>query len=172
VVTPELFRRLAAEGRTRDYASTLQYLDIHCYLPEDILTKVDRTSMAVSLEARVPLLDHVLMEYVATMPTALKWSGGAGKVILKRAMAADLPAGILNRRKMGFGLPIASWFRRELTDYVRDVLDGRRTRERGLVDPGAVSALLDEHQSGGRDRSSQIWALLALEEWARRWLDR
>jgi asparagine synthase (glutamine-hydrolysing) len=172
VVTPDLFRRLAAEGRTGDYASTLQYLDIHCYLPEDILTKVDRTSMAVSLEARVPLLDHVLMEYVATMPTALKFRDGAGKVILKRAMAADLPAGMLNRRKMGFGLPIASWFRRELTDYVRDVLDGRRTRQRGLVDPAAVSALLDEHQSGGRDRSSQIWALLALEEWARRWLDR
>jgi len=171
LVSPDLFRRLAVEGRTRDYASTLQYLDIHCYLPEDILTKVDRTSMAVSLEARVPLLDHVLMEYVATMPTALKFRDGAGKVILKRAMATDLPAGILNRRKMGFGLPIASWFRRELTDYVRDVLDGRRTRQRGLVDAAAVSALLDEHQSGGRDRSSQIWALLALEEWARRWLD-
>jgi len=172
MVTPELFRRLAAEGRTRDYASTLQYLDIHSYLPDDILTKVDRTSMAVSLEARVPLLDHMLMEYVATMPTALKFRNGAGKVILKRAMAADLPAGILDRRKMGFGLPIASWFRRELTDYVRDVLVGYRTRQRGLVDPVAVSALLDEHQSGGRDRSSQIWALLALEEWARRWLDR
>jgi asparagine synthase (glutamine-hydrolysing) len=87
-------------------------------------------------------------------------------------MAGDLPAGILERRKMGFGLPIASWFRGELSDYVRDVLDGRRTRQRGLVDPRAVSALLDEHQGGGRDRSSQIWALLALEEWARRWLDR
>jgi asparagine synthase (glutamine-hydrolysing) len=172
VVTPALFRRLAAEGRAPDYASTLQYLDIHCYLPEDILTKVDRTSMAVSLETRVPLLDHVLMEYVATMPTALKLRDGVGKVILKRAMAADLPSGILERRKMGFGVPIASWFRRELTDYVRDVLEGQRTRRRGLVDPGAVSALLDEHQRGGRDRSSEIWALLSLEEWARRWLDR
>jgi asparagine synthase (glutamine-hydrolysing) len=171
-VSPALFRRLADEGRTPDYPSTLQYVDIHCYLPEDILTKVDRTSMAVSLEARVPLLDHVLMEYVATMPTALKLDGGSGKVILKRAMANDLPAGILSRRKMGFGLPIASWFRRELTDYVRDVLGGHRTRQRGLVDPRAVSTLLDEHQNGGRDRSSQIWALLALEEWARRWLDR
>ncbi len=171
-VTADLFRALATEGRPRDYASTLQYVDIHCYLPEDILTKVDRTSMAVSLEARVPLLDHVLMEYVATMPTALKLREGVGKVVLKDVMAADLPASILHRRKMGFGLPIASWFRRELTDYVRDVLDGRRTRQRGLVDPVAVTALLDEHQRGGRDRSSQIWALLALEEWARRWLDR
>jgi len=172
VVTPALFRKLAAEGPRADYVSTLQYLDIHSYLPEDILTKVDRTSMAVSLEARVPLLDHVLMEYVATMPAGLKFRDGIGKVILKRAMAADLPPGILGRRKMGFGLPIASWFRREMTDYVRDVLDGRRTRQRGLVDPGAVATLLEEHQTGGRDRSSQIWALLALEEWARRWLDR
>jgi asparagine synthase (glutamine-hydrolysing) len=172
VVTPALFRKLAAEGPRADYVSTLQYLDIHSYLPEDILTKVDRTSMAVSLEARVPLLDHVLMEYVATMPAGLKFRDGIGKVILKRAMAADLPSGILSRRKMGFGLPIASWFRREMTDYVRDVLDGRRTRQRGLVDPGAVATLLEEHQTGGRDRSSQIWALLALEEWARRWLDR
>jgi asparagine synthase (glutamine-hydrolysing) len=171
-VTPALFRSLAAEGPRADYVSTLQYLDIHSYLPEDILTKVDRTSMAVSLEARVPLLDHVLMEYVATMPVGLKFQDGIGKVILKRAMAADLPAGILGRRKMGFGLPIASWFRREMTDYVRDVLDGRRTRQRGLVDPGAVATLLEEHQTGSRDRSSQIWALLALEEWARRWLDR
>lgn len=171
-VTPALFRRLAAEGPRADYVSTLQYLDIHSYLPEDILTKVDRTSMAVSLEARVPLLDHVLMEYVATMPAGLKFQDGIGKVILKRAMAADLPSGILGRRKMGFGLPIASWFRREMTDYLRDVLDGRRTRQRGLVDPGAVATLLEEHQTGGRDRSSQIWALLALEEWARRWLDR
>lgn len=172
VVTPALFRKLAAEGPRADYVSTLQYLDIHSYLPEDILTKVDRTSMAVSLEARVPLLDHVLLEYVATMPAGLKFRDGIGKVILKRAMAADLPPGILGRRKMGFGLPIASWFRREMTDYVRDVLDGRRTRQRGLVDPGAVATLLEEHQTGGRDRSSQIWALLALEEWARRWLDR
>jgi asparagine synthase (glutamine-hydrolysing) len=171
-VTPTLFRRLAVEAQAPDYTSTLQYLDIHSYLPEDILTKVDRTSMAVSLETRVPLLDHVLMEYVATMPSTLKFNNGAGKAILKRAMAGDLPVNTLARHKMGFGLPIGSWFRSELSDYIRDVLDGRQTRQRGLVDPQAVLALLDEHQSGGRDRSSQIWALLMLEEWARRWVDR
>ncbi|MGH7319872.1 MAG: asparagine synthase (glutamine-hydrolyzing) [Candidatus Rokuibacteriota bacterium] len=172
LVAPTEFRRLAAEGRTPDYASTLQYLDVRSYLPEDILTKVDRTSMAASLEARVPLLDHVLMEYVATMPTGLKFAGGAGKVILKRVMVSDLPPGILARGKMGFGLPLASWFRHELTDYLREILTGRRTRERGLVDPGAVSALLADHQSGRHDRSARIWALVCLEEWARRWLDR
>ncbi len=170
-VTPALFRDLGATGAARDYASTLQYVDVRCYLPEDILTKVDKTSMLVSLETRVPLLDHVLMEFVATMPTALKFNEGAGKAILKRAMADELPSEILTRRKMGFGLPLAAWLRRELSDYVRDVLEARQTRERGLLEPRAVSALLDEHQVGARDRSSQIWALLCLEEWARRWLD-
>ena len=172
VVAPTEFRRLSAESRAPDYASTLQYVDVRSYLPEDILTKVDRTSMAVSLETRVPLLDHVLMEYLATMPTGLKFSGGVGKAILKRVMAPDLPAGILARGKMGFGVPLASWFRHELREYLREMLLGRRTRERGLVDPGAVSELLADHERGGHDRSARIWALLCLEQWARRWVDR
>jgi len=171
-VAPGLFRELAGASGAPDYASTMQYLDVRCYLPEDILTKVDKTSMLVSLESRVPLLDHVLMEFVATMPTRLKFENGAGKAMLKRAMADDLPPETLTRSKMGFGVPLAGWFRRELADYTRDLLESRRTRERGLLDPTGVSTLLAEHQSGGRDRSSQIWALLCLEEWARRWLDR
>ncbi|HEY7203371.1 MAG TPA: asparagine synthase (glutamine-hydrolyzing) [Methylomirabilota bacterium] len=171
-VTPELFERLGAEAGAPDYPSTLQSIDVRCYLPEDILTKVDKASMLVSLESRVPLLDHVLMEFMATMPTSLKFQNGAGKAILKKAMADRLPAETLTRRKMGFGVPLANWFRRDLGAYTREVLEGRRTRERGLLDPRAVSAVLDEHQSGARDRSSQIWALLCLEEWARRWLDR
>ena len=171
-VAPGLFRELAGASGAPDYASTMQYLDVRCYLPEDILTKVDRTSMLVSLESRVPLLDHVLMEFVATMPTRLKFQNGAGKAILKRAMVDDLPPETLTRSKMGFGVPLAGWFRRELADYTRDLLESRRTRERGLLDPTCVSTMLAEHQSGGRDRSSQIWALLCLEEWARRWLDR
>jgi asparagine synthase (glutamine-hydrolysing) len=171
-VTPALFHTLNAAAGAPDYASTLQSIDVRCYLPEDILTKVDKASMLVSLESRVPLLDHVLMEFVATMPSGLKFDNGAGKVILKKAMADHLPAGTLTRRKMGFGVPLAEWFRRDLGAYTREVLEGRRTRERGLLDARAVSAVLDEHQSGARDRSSQIWALLCLEEWARQWLDR
>src|SRR5712692_668829 len=159
-VAPGLFRELAGASGAPDYASTMQYLDVRCYLPEDILTKVDKTSMLVSLESRVPLLDHVLMEFVATMPTRLKFENGAGKAMLKRAMADDLPPETLTRSKMGFGVPLAGWFRRELADYTRDLLESRRTRERGLLDPTGVSTLLAEHQSGGRDRSSQIWALL------------
>jgi asparagine synthase (glutamine-hydrolysing) len=166
------FSQLAREGAAPDYISTLQYLDIRTYLPEDILTKVDRASMLVSLEARVPLLDHVLMEFVATMPSGLKLRNGIGKQVLKRAMAGDLPPEVLERRKMGFGVPFGKWFRHELADYTRDVLLSRRARERGLFDLAAVSRLLDEHRAARRDRSSQIWSLLCLEEWARHWLDR
>jgi asparagine synthase (glutamine-hydrolysing) len=171
-VSPVLFDSLSAKAGAPDYASTLQSIDVRCYLPEDILTKVDKASMLVSLESRVPLLDHVLMEFVATMPTGLKFQNGAGKAILKKAMADQLPPQTLTRGKMGFGVPLAEWFRGDLGAYARDVLEGRRTRERGLLDPRAMSTVLDEHQSGTRDRSSQIWALLCLEEWARRWLDR
>jgi asparagine synthase (glutamine-hydrolysing) len=165
------FHHLAAEGNAPDYVSTLQYLDVRSYLPEDILTKVDRTSMLVSLEARVPLLDHVLMEYVATIPSSLKLDRGQGKAIFKRAMAADLPDEILNRPKMGFGVPLAAWFRRELADYTRETLLSRQARHRGLFAPAAVEALLTAHGHGRRDRSAQIWALLSFEQWARQWLD-
>jgi asparagine synthase (glutamine-hydrolysing) len=165
------FRELAAAGGAPDYVSTLQYLDVHTYLPEDILTKVDRTSMLVSLEARVPLLDHLLMEFVATMPTRFKLRDGLGKRILRQVIEPDLPRELLTRGKMGFGVPLESWFRGELQGYSREVLLGTRSRQRGWLDPAAVGRLLEEHGTGSRDHSSQIWALLCLEEWARRWVD-
>ncbi|HXH20986.1 MAG TPA: asparagine synthase (glutamine-hydrolyzing) [Dehalococcoidia bacterium] len=164
------FQRMVAAAHVDDFVSALQYVDVHTYLPEDILTKVDRTSMLVALEARVPLLDHVLMEYLATMPSSLKLRDGQGKYILKRVMAQALPAGVLERPKMGFGVPLGAWFRGEVRDYARDVLLSRRTAERGLLNPLEVHRLLAEH-AAGRDRSALIWALLCLEEWARRWLD-
>jgi asparagine synthase (glutamine-hydrolysing) len=172
VASPERFRALAAEGAAPDYVSTLQYLDVRSYLPEDILTKVDRTSMLVSLEARVPLLDHVLMEFLATMPVGLKLRDGVGKAILRDIMATALPEDVLRRRKMGFGVPLGRWFRAELADYARDVLLGQRARQRGVFAPATVAALLEEHRRGPRDRSSQIWSLLVFEEWARHWWQR
>jgi asparagine synthase (glutamine-hydrolysing) len=168
-VSPTAFRQLVARGNTPDYLSTLQYIDVHTYLPGDILTKVDRMSMLVSLEARVPLLDHRLLEYAATMPAGLKLEGRSGKAILRRAMAADLPPAILARRKMGFGVPLGAWFRGDLASYAQDVLIGREASARGIFAPHAVSALLDEHMSGRRDRSAHIWALICFEEWARQW---
>jgi asparagine synthase (glutamine-hydrolysing) len=163
---------LAGQAGTKDYVSTLQYVDVHHYLPGDILTKVDLTSMLSSLETRVPLLDHVLMEYAATMPPSLKLRGGIGKYVLKEAMRRHLPSEVLDRSKMGFGVPLARWFRKNLKDYARDVLLDPRTRQRGIMRPERVADLLDVHLSGRRDRSSQLWSLICLELWFRTWADR
>lgn len=169
---PEAFSALAAEAGSADHLSQLQYVDIHHYLPEDILTKVDRTSMLVSLETRVPLLDHVLMEYVATMPSTLKFRGGSGKYVLKQAVRGLLPSAILDRPKMGFGVPLARWFRNELKPLVADVLLGSRARARGIIRPDAVSALVQRHATGHQDLSVAIWSLLCFELWCNEWLDR
>jgi asparagine synthase (glutamine-hydrolysing) len=172
VSAPASFGRLAADGGTADPVSTLQHIDIHTYLPDDILAKVDRTSMAVSLEARVPLLDHRLMEFVATIPSTLKLRDGTGKYLLKRAMAARLPAEILARRKMGFGVPLGTWFRAELRDMTHDLLLAPRTRQRGIFRPSWVEWLVRTHEAGRRDCSARLWALLCFELWMRRWADR
>ena len=171
VSAPLSFARLLATGDTRDPVSTLQHIDMETYLPDDILAKVDRTSMAVSLESRVPLLDHRLLEFVATIPSSLKLKGGAGKYILKRAMASRLPSDILSRRKMGFGVPLGAWFRGELRDMTHDLLLDPRTRQRGIFRPSWVNRLLRDHDSGRRDCSARLWAMLCLELWMRRWAD-
>jgi asparagine synthase (glutamine-hydrolysing) len=166
------FGQLAAGAGTDDYVSMLQYIDIHHYLPGDILTKVDRTSMLTSLEARVPLLDHVLMEHAARMPSDVKLRDGRGKHVLKEAMRPHLPGEVLDRRKMGFGVPLATWFRTDLKDFACDLLSDHRTRERGILRPDTVNHLLDVHISGGRDYSSQLWSLICLELWFRTWWDK
>jgi asparagine synthase (glutamine-hydrolysing) len=167
----EVFERLARAAAAPDYVATLQALDVETYLPEDILTKVDRTSMLVSLESRVPLLDRPLMEFLATMPTAFKMRDGVGKYLLRRATQDRLPTSTLTRGKMGFGVPLGTWFRTDLADYTRDLLLGTRTRQRGLLDPVGVERLLAEHQAGPRDLSDAIWTLVCLEQWARQWQD-
>src|SRR3989442_407955 len=170
--TPEacVVREAMAAAGSSDYVTQLQYADIQTYLPEDILTKVDRASMLPSLETRVPLLDHILMELAATIPSALKLRSGSGKHILKRAVGDLLPAEILGRKKMGFAVPLARWFRKELAVYVSDTLLGQRARQRGIVRPERVEWLLDQHRRG-RDFSGQIWVLLMLEDWCRTWWD-
>jgi asparagine synthase (glutamine-hydrolysing) len=168
---PALFSRIASEGGGTDYLSTLQRIDMATYLPDDILAKVDRTSMAVSLESRVPLLDHRLMEFVATMPSGLKLRNGDGKYLLKRAMAQDLPTGILTRKKMGFGVPLADWFRGDLRDMTRDVLLGSAARQRGIFRMAEVQSLLAAHDGGRRDCSARLWALICFELWMRQWVD-
>jgi asparagine synthase (glutamine-hydrolysing) len=169
---PAAFRRLAAEANAGDYVSTLQYVDVRHYLPGDILAKVDWTSMLTSLETRVPLLDHVLMEYVATMPVTMKLRDGAGKHVLKLAMADRLPPAVLERPKMGFGVPLGRWFRGELRDFATELLTEPRSRQRGIVRPAEVDRLLATHAAGRRDGSARIWALICFELWCRNWWDR
>ena len=170
--TSRIFRELAAASGSDDYVSCLQYIDIHHYLPDDILTKVDRASMLVSLETRVPLLDHVLLEHAASIPSHLNLRHGTGKHVLKDAVRDRLPAAILSRKKMGFAVPLAGWFRTELRDLARDVLLDGTARQRGIMEPQTVLRLIDSHLQGSRDYSAVLWALLSFELWCRTWLRR
>jgi asparagine synthase (glutamine-hydrolysing) len=155
-----------------DYVSALQYRDVHGYLPGDILTKVDRTSMLTSLETRVPLLDHVVMELAGRIPSTLKLRNGTGKHIFKEAMRRHLPDDVRLRRKMGFGVPLGSWLRTSLRDFACDILSESVVRQRGVLQPAAVTKLLEQHLSGRRDNSSQLWSFMCLELWFRTWWDR
>jgi asparagine synthase (glutamine-hydrolysing) len=167
--SPERFRRLAEDGTASDYVARMQHVDVETYLPDDILCKVDRTSMAVSLESRVPLLDHVLMEFVATIPSGLKLQGGRGKHVFKEAMKDWLPEAVLTRPKMGFGVPLAAWFNAELRDMAHDTLLSSQARQRGIFRTIEVERLLRVHRTGRRDHSARLWALLCFELWMRRW---
>lgn len=146
-------------------------VDVNTYLPDDLLAKVDITSMANSLEVRAPLLDHPLMEFAATLPPSLKIQGLDKKYLLKRAMADLLPAEILNRPKQGFIVPIDRWFRHDLQEMAYDTLLDSRSLGRGYFRPGAVKRLLDEHVGGVQNRHRQLWSLLMLELWHRCFID-
>lgn len=163
-VQEEFFRR--SEGWHP--LSRIQYVDFKTYLPDDILAKVDRASMAHSLEVRVPLLDHRFVEHAATIPADLKIRNGTGKYIFKRALEGLVPADVLARRKMGFSVPLDLWFRGELRAPFEQRVLGAGSFTESLFEPGAVRSLWDEHQKGIRDRSYPLWALLTLEHWGRR----
>ena len=166
-----LFDDLVKHVKTDDAVDRLLYLDSKTYLPGDILTKVDRMSMAVSLEARAPLLDHKLIEFVTTVPSTLKLAGLETKHLLKRAVKDLVPAGILHRPKQGFGVPIQEWINQQLRSRIRDTLSDSRARQRGYIDSRYVDVLLDEHERGRRDHSMGLWSLFMLELWQRRFMD-
>jgi asparagine synthase (glutamine-hydrolysing) len=146
--------------------------DMDTYLADDILVKVDRMTMANSLEARAPLLDHVLLEYCARLPFAAKNDGRVGKYLLRKVAADLLPPECLRKRKQGFGIPLAQWFRHELRPIMQDVLSDRRFRERGIFDVRAVEACYARHLAGQHDHGELLWLLLTFELWARTFLDR
>jgi asparagine synthase (glutamine-hydrolysing) len=152
----------------RDLLDEITHFDTLTELPGDILTKVDRMSMAHSLEVRVPLLDHVLVEYASRLPVRYKLRGQTGKYIFKKAFAALLPSDTLNRSKMGFAVPLRHWFARDLYSLLRDVLFDSRTVQRGYFRPEVLEAFLREHATGRRDHSYMLWSLMALELWHRK----
>lgn len=165
------FRTYAAEVNTGDPLDQLLHIDSKTYLPGDILTKVDRMSMAVSLEARVPLLDHKLIEFVMRIPASMKMSGLETKYILKKAVKDLVPDEILNRPKQGFGMPIHQWINAQLRDRIRDTLHGLKARQRDYIDPHYLNVLLEEHERGRRDHSPALWGLFMLELWHRTFVD-
>ena len=159
----EVLRRHAAVAPTDDPLSLVQYLDVKTYLVGDILTKVDRASMAHALEVREPLLDHELMGWVSGLPTRLKLRGTEGKYLLKRAMEPYLPHDVLYRRKMGFSVPLAAWFRGPLAATIRSVVLGERLASTGLFDQGYLREVVEAHQAGRRDYSVILWTVLMFD---------
>jgi asparagine synthase (glutamine-hydrolysing) len=164
----EVFRSHAAHANTDDPLALIQYLDLKTYLVGDINTKVDRASMAHSLEVREPLMDHPLVEWLATLPSSLKVRGQEGKFLLKKAMEPHLPHEILYRPKMGFAVPLARWFRGPLRQRVRDAVLGERMADTGWFDPDTLRQLVEAHQSGARDHSAPLWSLLMFEAFLRK----
>jgi asparagine synthase (glutamine-hydrolysing) len=159
----EVFERHAARAGTDDPLALVQYIDMHTYLVGDINTKVDRASMAHSLEVREPLMDHKLVEWLATLPSSLKVRGSTGKFLFKKSQEPRLPHDVLYRPKMGFAVPLARWFRGPLRQRVRDALQGPLIRDSGLFDAPALATLMDEHEKGQRDHSGPLWSLLMFE---------
>jgi asparagine synthase (glutamine-hydrolysing) len=167
----EPYRELLRAAPASDRLSKLLYLDTKTYLPADILTKVDRMSMAVSLEARVPILDHHVVEWVASLPTEWKLRGGKAKYLLRKlAERLGVPREVLYRPKQGFALPLRHWLRRELKSELTRVLLEPQAAQRGYFREPAVRRLIDEHQGGARDHSGLLWQMLVFELWHRNFL--
>ncbi|MDJ0741440.1 MAG: amidotransferase 1, exosortase A system-associated [Gammaproteobacteria bacterium] len=163
----EVFRHHAARAASDDPLALAQYLDFKTYLPGDILTKVDRASMAHSIEVRVPLLDHKLVEWIATLPTDAKRRGGEGKYLLKKSMESRLPRDILYRPKKGFAVPLAAWFRGPLRERLVQTLDSTVLHDADVFEPDRLRRLLTEHDSGQRDWSTQLWSVLMFDAFLR-----
>ncbi len=160
----EVFHHYAAKAPTDDPLSVVQYIDMKTYLPGDILTKVDRASMAHSLEVRVPLLDHKFVEWVSGLPSSMKLKGQNGKAILKSSLEPHLSNNILYRDKMGFAVPLARWFRGPLKDKLRASLFDGELSATGMFDNNYLELLFNQHQSRQRDNSASLWSLLMFNE--------
>jgi asparagine synthase (glutamine-hydrolysing) len=163
-------RKLQARVRERGTLNAMLYIDTKSWLPDDLLIKADKMTMANSIELRVPLLDHKLLEFAASLPPGRKLNAGTTKYILKRALSRQIPSEIRNRKKAGFPVPYASWLRTELKDIVWDVLTDNESVNRGYFRKSAIEQLLTE-DANGKDHSKEIFSLLSLELWQRAFLE-
>ena len=154
-----------------DPLSRRQYLDIRTYLPCDIMTKVDRTSMLASLECRAPLLDQEVASLAATLPPRLRIQGRSTKYLLKKLGEKYLPAELIHRPKMGFAIPINQWINSEWRDMSHDLVLSPRAVQRGNFQKPFLEQMIDEHRRDRRDHSAFIWALMVLEMWYRKFID-
>jgi len=152
-----------------DKTSLLQYLDMKLYLQDGILVKVDRASMACSLEVRAPFLDYELVEFVMNLPSSLKLKRFTSKYLLKKMMKNFLPKEIVDRKKKGFGIPIAKWVKGPLKELFGDLLSHERIEREGFLNPHYVASLLQDHLSGKKDNRKQLWTLLVWELWLNRY---
>src|SRR5690606_7398621 len=147
-------------------------VDQMTYLPNDLLVKVDIATMANSLEARSPFLDHNVIEFAASLPAKMKMRRFNTKYLLKKLAAELVPKDVIYRKKMGFGVPIGKWFRGEMKDFVRENMLNAKALSRGIVRPEIMERYVSEHTSGTRDHAFQIWSLLMLELWFQRFIDK
>jgi asparagine synthase (glutamine-hydrolysing) len=154
------------------WASQMMHFDADTYMPEDVLVKVDRMSMAHSIESRVPLLDNEVIEFAATLPSHFKLKNGRRKHILKEVAATMLPRDLVDRRKQGFSVPLDMWFRGNLRELFADTLLSSRSLSRGYFQAPFIRRLVDEHVSGRRDHTLRLWQLVVFERWHAHYLDR
>ena len=166
-----MFEQVFGESDAEDWTDATLDADVNLYLADDLLVKMDRATMAHSLEGRSPLLDHTLMEFVAALPAKFKLHGSDKKRILRAALRGIVPDAILDRPKMGFGVPIDRWFRHELREMAHDLLLSPRTLQRGYFRPAVLRRLLTEHDTGHANHGEDLWDLLVLELWQRTFVD-
>jgi asparagine synthase (glutamine-hydrolysing) len=163
-------RRLQEHVRGQNILDAMLYIDTKTWLPDELLIKADKMTMANSIELRVPLLDHKVLEFAASLPRSFKLNGFTPKYILKRALSKKIPAAIRDRKKAGFPVPYESWLRSDLKDMVWDVLTDRKTIDRGYFRKDAIEGLIRAN-SNGANYSKEIFSLLSLELWQRSFLE-